>query len=251
MMLTSLCYEYYQFLLCQGILLGAGAGFLFAPALAVVGHYFFKKRALAMSLASTGSPIGGIIYPIILNNLIPQIGFGWAQRVCAFITLALLSIAVIVLRPTSARRQSRFILLDAFTKPTYSLLVLAVFFTILGIFTPYFYLASYGVAHGMSTNLANYLFALINAGSFVGRVGAGMLSTRLGQFNVIAFAALMSSVLIFCWLATTSSAGLIVLTLFIGGTTGAVIAIMMSTFAHCADHPSKVRLMSFHSIQLK
>lgn len=38
MMLTSLCTELYQFILCQGILLGISCGLIFAPALAVIGH---------------------------------------------------------------------------------------------------------------------------------------------------------------------------------------------------------------------
>jgi MFS family permease len=125
MMLTSLCNELYQFILCQGILLGLSCGLIFAPALAVIGHYFFHKRALAMSLASTGSPVGGIIFPVVLNNLIPSIGFGWAQRVCGFLSLALLLLAAVLIRPTGMRRKNSLFLLDAFAKPAYYLQVRA------------------------------------------------------------------------------------------------------------------------------
>lgn len=123
MMLTSLCTELYQFVLCQGILLGVSCGLVFAPALAVIGHYFFKKRALAMSLASTGSPLGGIIYPVMLNNLIPSVGFGWAQRVCGFLSLGLLLLAAVLLRQTSMRRRNSLFLLEAFAKPAFFLQV--------------------------------------------------------------------------------------------------------------------------------
>ncbi|KAK5130044.1 hypothetical protein LTR08_002518 [Meristemomyces frigidus] len=240
MMLTSLCTEFYQFLLCQGILLGVSSGLIFAPALSVIGHYFFKKRAMAMSFASTGSPIGGIIYPVILNNLIPSIGFGWAQRICGFISLFLLAVAAAIIRPTGMRRQGRFILLEAFNKPAYSYQVAALFMVVLGLWTPYFYLAEYGLAHGMDAGLASYLFALINAGSFIGRMSGGVLSGYLGQFNVITSACYLSSMLMFCWLAIESSAGLIVLSLFFGATSGIIIALMMSTIAYTADHPSKI-----------
>lgn len=240
MMLTSICYEFWHFLLCQGILLGVSSGLIFAPALAVIGHYFFEKRAMAMSFASTGSPIGGIIYPIILNNTIPSLGFGWAQRICGFVSLALILAAFIAIRPTGMRRQSKFILLEAFGKPVYSLQVAALFLLVLGLWTPYFYLAQYGITYGMSASLANYLFALINAGSFVGRVSGGVLADYLGQLNVITAASYISSILLFCWSAAFSSAGLVVLSIFIGASTGIIIALMMSTIAHTADHPSKV-----------
>lgn len=240
MMLTSLCTEYYQFILCQGILLGMSCGLVFAPALSVIGHYFYKKRAMAMALASTGSPLGGIVYPVILNNLISSIGFGWAQRVCGFLSLFLLAIAAVSLRPSGMRRKGNFILLDAFRNPTYSLQVAAMFMVILGLWTPYFYLANYGLAHGMSANLAGYLFALINAGSFLGRILGGLLANHVGQFNVVIAACYLSPFLLFCWLAISSSAGLVVFAVLFGAVSGAIIALMMPLFAHTADHPSKV-----------
>lgn len=52
---------------------------------------------------------------------------------------------------------------------------------VLGLWTPYFYIATYGLEHGMSTSLANYLFALINAGPFLGRVSGGFLAGSIGQ----------------------------------------------------------------------
>lgn len=240
MMLTSLCTKLYQFVLFQGILLGFSCGFIFAPALGVVGHYFFKKRAMAMSFASTGSPIGGIIYPVILNNLLPSVGFGWAQRTCGFLSLFLLAIAAITIRPTGMRRKNSFILLEAFRKPAYSLQVAALFMVILGFWTPYFYLAGYGIEHGTSAHLAGYLYAIINAGSFVGRVLGGIFAGHVGQFNVITSACYLSSILLFCWLAVISTAGLMVISVLFGATSGIIIALMMSTVAYTADHPSKV-----------
>ncbi|PVH80562.1 MFS general substrate transporter [Cadophora sp. DSE1049] len=242
MMLTSLCKEYYQFILCQGILVGMSAGLIFAPALSVVGHYFFKKRAMAMSFASTGSPIGGIIYPVIMTNLLPKsnIGFAWGQRICGFLSLFLLGIAAVTIRPTPMTRKGKFLLLEAFKKPVYSLEVAALFMVILGLWTPYFYIASYGLEHDMDAGLASYLFALLNAGSFVGRVLAGTFAQHLGQFNVMTLACYGSAILLFCWLKITSSAGLVIFSLLYGGTSGVVIALMMSTIAHTADHPSKI-----------
>ncbi|KAK6008125.1 hypothetical protein QM012_000028 [Aureobasidium pullulans] len=240
MMLTSLCTKFYQFFLCQGILLGFSSGLIYAPALSVVGHYFFKKRAMAMSLASSGSPVGGIIYPIILNNLIPSIGFPWAQRVCGFLSLFLLGIAAVTLRPLDIRRKGSFILLEAFKKPAYSLQVTALFLVILGFFSPYFFLADYALAHGVSPDLTNYLFAFLNAGSLIGRVGGGFVALYLGMFNSMVFACFASAILLYCWLAITSTAGLIVFGLLFGATSGMIIALMFPTIAHMADHPSKM-----------
>jgi MFS family permease len=118
--------------------------------------------------------------------------------------------------------------------------VAALFMVVLGLWTPYFYIATYGIEHGMSVRLANYLFALINAGSFIGRVSGGFLAGWVGQFNVITASCYISAILIFAWLGVTSTAGLIVLAILFGASSGIIIALMMSTIAHTADHPSKV-----------
>lgn len=143
-----------------------------------------------MSFASTGSPIGGIIYPVFMTNVLqsPSIGFAWGQRICGFISLFLLIKASVTIRPTLMRRKEIFLLLEAFKRPVYSLEVAAPFLVILGLWTPYFYIASYGLEHGMDPGLASYLFALLNAGSFVGRVLAVTFAQYLDQFNVIKFA---------------------------------------------------------------
>jgi MFS family permease len=118
--------------------------------------------------------------------------------------------------------------------------VAALFMVVLGLWTPYFYIATYGVEHGMSNKLANYLFALINVGSFVGRVCGGFLAGWVGQFNVITASCYISAILIFIWLGVTSTGGLIVIAILFGASSGIIIALMMSTIAHTADHPSKV-----------
>ena len=200
-----------------------------------------------MAFASTSSPIGGIIFPVIMTNLLqnPKVGFAWGQRVCGFLSLFLLGIAAIAIRPTSLRRKGSFILLEAFLRPAYSLQVTALFMVVLGIWMPYFYLAEYGLARGMAPSLASYLFAIINAGSFIVRLLGGTVAQHLGQFNVITFACFGSAILLFCWLKVSTSAELIVLSVLFGGTSGVVIPLMMSTVAQTAGHPSKL-CINFH-----
>ena len=243
MMLISLCTEFYHFILCQGVLLGVSAGLIYAPAFSVVGQYFYVKRPLAMSLASTGSPIGGIIYSVVLTKLIPEVGFPWAQRTCAFMSLFLLSIAAITIRPTGVKRKGSGLLAEAFRKPAYTLQIIAIFLVMFGLWTPYFYLADYGLAHGI--DLGGYFFAFLNGGSCAGRILAGFIANYVGQYNVVTAAIYAGAILLFCWLAIASKAGLIVLAVLYGAASGTVIALMSSTIAHTADHPTQVSNLTF------
>ena len=58
-MMLSLCTEYWQVFLAQGICMGLGAGLLYIPSLALVSIWFDRKRALAMGVVMSGIAVGG------------------------------------------------------------------------------------------------------------------------------------------------------------------------------------------------
>lgn len=242
MLLTSACKKYYQFLLCQGILLGISSGLIYAPAVAVVGHYFRRKRPMALAIASTGSTIGGIIFPVMLTRLLnhTSLGFGWTQRCVAFLAATLALVACVTVRPGIPPRQGAWLLPRAFLNPAYTLQVAGLFVISWGLWTPFFYLSTYGLRHGMDPSLATYLVAIINAGSFFGRMGGGAAAVKLGQFNLVSFASFASGVLVLCWLRITSMAGLVVLAVLYGATSGMIIALMIATLGIVAPNPNQI-----------
>lgn len=162
-MMTSLCKEYYQFMLAQGILGGLCCGMMFAPAMAAVGQYFRTRRALAMGIAVSGSSLGGVIFPIALNNLIQirSIAFGWGVRIAGFIILALLAIACVTVRRRLPPRKGNILVLSAFRDPSYVLTIASLFFLIWGMFTPFFYIETYATYRGMSPRLASYMLSIL------------------------------------------------------------------------------------------
>lgn len=103
---------YYQVYLAQGLGLGIGAGILYIPALGVQAHHWKRHRGLAMGVVVTGrqhrsspsrlmqiigvgSSMGGIFFPIMLNQLFKssEVGFEWGVRASAFLVLGILVIA--------------------------------------------------------------------------------------------------------------------------------------------------------------
>jgi MFS family permease len=61
LMMLSLCDQYWQIMLVQGVLMGIVMGLLQFPAFAAVSQYFDKKRAAALGVVVSGSSIGGIV----------------------------------------------------------------------------------------------------------------------------------------------------------------------------------------------
>ena len=53
---------------------------------------------MAIGLVAAGSSLGGVIFPIMVIKLLPQVGFGWTLRICAFLILALLAFGIATVR---------------------------------------------------------------------------------------------------------------------------------------------------------
>lgn len=128
-MMTSLCSEYYQFMLAQGVCAGIGSGLLYVPALAFVNVSFTTKRPIAVGLTTTGASTGGIVFPILFRELLPQIGFPWTVRVIAFVQLGLAIIGLMILAdaPVVKNKPRQLIDTDAFKEVPFLFMCLMFF----------------------------------------------------------------------------------------------------------------------------
>lgn len=95
---TSVATNYWQVLLAQGICCGLGAGLMFCPTVALTSTYFSSRRSLALGIGATGSATGGIVIAVIVQRLLPKVGFGWTVRVIGFVLVVLLGMSNIILR---------------------------------------------------------------------------------------------------------------------------------------------------------
>ena len=62
------------FMLLYGVVGGIGFGFIYLPAIVVVGFYFESKRAVATGVAVAGSGVGTIIMPMLSEYCIRSKG---------------------------------------------------------------------------------------------------------------------------------------------------------------------------------
>jgi MFS family permease len=85
--MASISTEYWQLFLSQGVCSGIGAGLAYCPVMACVSTYFTKRRALAIAVVTSGSATGGIIFPIIAQQMLYIHGFSWTIRCMAFVVL--------------------------------------------------------------------------------------------------------------------------------------------------------------------
>jgi MFS family permease len=220
--MTSLCKEYWQFSLAQALLMGIGIATVMLPAFAIVPRHFVRNRGAALGICVSGSSLGGVIWPIILRNVLYKVGFGWGVRISAFIMLPLLAAACLTIRlPRDQANLAR-------PKPdlaiiknlTLILLALGLFFTFLGLFSPFFYITTYTISLGLDASMAFYMISIINATSLFGRILPGFFADRVGPFNVLICAAGVSGIICACWTKATSMAGIVVLSAAYGFSSG-------------------------------
>lgn len=129
--------------------------------------WFSKKRAAAFGICSTGSSLGGVIFPIMLNRLIRQIGYGWTMRISAFLILGLLVIANLTVRQQVKHRPAPVGHKANYTAPFKELpmlfLMIGFFLITFGVFVPIDYIVVEANAFGMGTNIRQYIVPILNA----------------------------------------------------------------------------------------
>ncbi|RDW58452.1 hypothetical protein BP5796_12382 [Coleophoma crateriformis] len=240
--MTSLCTKLWHFLLCQGILGGLAMGFGLGPAMAACGHYFRKRRATAMGLTVAGSSVGGVVLPIALSRILykTSLGFGWSIRIIAFLMLAILVPSCLAIRARLPPRQEQFFIRKAFTEVFFVCIAGSAWCIMMGMYTPFFYLPTYAVEHGMSQTLSSYLIAILNGASFFGRVIPGILAEKMGPLNMLSVAAFGTGILILCWHAITTSAAIIVFSALYGFFSGAIISLISAVFASIPKNPQNI-----------
>ncbi|KAJ5961158.1 uncharacterized protein N7479_008308 [Penicillium vulpinum] len=260
LMMISLCEEFYQFLLAQGVLLGISMGLVTWPMLALVGQYIKVKRAAAMGIVLAGSSLGGVIWPIAIDRLInePIIGFPWTMRIVGFVMIPCFIFSCAAAKspnkPTATvesrdtnlanngnvteqkdKTQShRAEAMALLRKPSLQLLCLAMFIIYFGMFSPFFYTTSYAVEKGFSTSLAFYTVSIVNGASFFGRIIPGIIADKFGKFNCCITATISAGVIALCWTKVTSVAGLVIWCAAYGFASGGILSLQQACAAQVA-----------------
>lgn len=226
-MMTSLCREYWQVVIAQGIIVGLGNGCLFVPSVAILPQYFSTKKALANGIAASGSSCGGIIYPIVFRQLEQSIGFGWACRVVGFIAFGTLMISVCVMKPRVVPKQKRKLVdLDAFKEAPYTIYCVAMFLAFASFYGPVYYVQPYAIQTGLTTpDFGFYLLPILNAVSVPGRIIPNFAADYIGPMNVLVPASFFTGVMALVWIGIHSFGGIIAFCCFYGFFSGAFVSI--------------------------
>lgn len=236
--LLAECTKYYQVLLAQGVGMGLGMGMLFGPCLACTGSYFKKYRGIAMCVCSAGGGVGGVIFPIVANNLLREIGFSWTIRVLGFIELALLSLMILVMRdrlPFAVRQKyaaqknntsvfaiASWVDSTALKSPEFMFFVVGVTCCFFGLYIPFAQIQTFALHIHTDPNVATYIVSILNTASTVGRLSVFLIANNFGALNMTIIFSLCSAATCYAWFTIKSNASMILFAIFYGYLAGVV-----------------------------
>ncbi|KAI0433929.1 major facilitator superfamily domain-containing protein [Xylaria sp. FL1042] len=222
-------FKFYQYLLSFGVLGGISSSLLFNPSISAVGHWFYRKRALATGVACTAGGIGGVVFPLIILYVAPRLGFGWALRIVGFVCVGAGITASCLLRKRLPpnKKAGASVDLKSLSEPRFASTALATFLIEFAVFIPYTYICSHAIHAGLDRQTAYLLNVLLNVGAVPGRALPGYIADRFGSFNtmcVTAFAC-VATILALWYTAGTNPAQVISFAPLFGFWSGAAISL--------------------------
>ncbi|GJE93674.1 MFS general substrate transporter [Phanerochaete sordida] len=233
--------QFYQVFLSQGVCAGIGAGLLYIPSIAVISHYFNRRRVLAMSIVASGSSLGSVIHPIMLNNTLNgSLSFGNSVRASAGLVAGMLLIAILLMKPRLPPPAHTTPLIPAMVKfskdSAYVWTTIGMFCVTLGFYYPMYYLQLDATEHHLSQDFSFYSLVILNFASFVGRLSSGFAAHAFGAPITITTASACIGAVLVGMIGVKTVASVVLVAIFFGFFAGAYIALNAPSFAVLADN---------------
>lgn len=182
--------------------------------------------------AVAGSGVGGFALSPLTSFLINTMGWRWALRITGLGGGALVIVCAFsfIQRFPSARRGVDFSL---FKDPTFLGLFMMAAIVCFGYFSPFFYLPSYAVYNGLSSQQGSLIAGLLNLGSGIGRIFWGFTADRtFGLMNSLCICLSVASLsVLLMWPFVHDFAGIAIFGIIYGSFVGGFISLLPTLIA--------------------
>lgn len=214
LMATANCTQLYQFILAFGLCTSTGCAMLMSPLVNCVGHFFNRKRGMAMAISMPGASLGGVIWPQVCRKLYDQVGFPWTMRILGFAmgSMLLVTCCLISDRHNEMRHVrkegttfwesvAQFVDFSCVKDKTFMILTGALFMNEFSLIMISTYIPSYALAKGFSQSMSLNALTIYNASGILGRIIPTYLADRFGHYRMIMVqSAIMTLSIFVLWL---------------------------------------------------
>ena len=227
LILTSRIETIWAGYITYGIGVGLGCACAYTPSLAVVGGWFVRNRSAALGVAASGTGCGMMITPPLVAMLIAD--FGWRQA-CVLVgwgcgLLLLIAAAMVKRAPLATTSTARSLGAIVHSTP-FVLLYISWICATTALFIPFVFLPAFAHQQGASPLAGSMLLSLIGVMSVIGRLGFGLLVSRVGTVWLFKAAVLLMAASYILWLSSPNYICLVVFSMLLGLGYGVRIALM-------------------------
>ncbi|MGE0232348.1 MAG: CynX/NimT family MFS transporter [Flavobacteriaceae bacterium] len=184
----------YALVMALQCLIGLGASTSFSPLMADVSHWFLRRRGIAVSLAASGSYIGGVVWPLAVGKLVTVDDWRLAYLVLGAICIVTIVPLSLLLRrrlpghgapdiPDAPSGATRVIALSP--AAVQWLLVGVGLCASFAMAMPHTQLVAMSTDLGFTIPQGAFMMSLVFAGGVVSRLLYGLLADRLGAIVII------------------------------------------------------------------
>lgn len=223
--------QFYMIFMVQGVLSGIGMGLTYGPSMVVISRHFSKRRTLVMSLVASGTPLGAIVHPIMLNHLLNgPVGFTRGVRASAGFVSALLLIACLSMRTRALSTPTAnysAVVRNCSREVPFILMTVGILLCQLGFYFPVFYLQLDSIKHGINAHFSFYSLVIMNAACIIGRCTAGIIPAYTGLLNLLIASSAACGVIIISMIALSNISGVVVIGVGYGYFSGVYIAVLV------------------------
>ncbi|NXP44230.1 MOT6 protein, partial [Heliornis fulica] len=196
MVSSSFCKSISQLYLTAGLITGLGSCFSFQAGVTVLGYYFVRWRTLANAMASTGVSLGFMLWPLLSQHLLDEMG--WRNTFLIFGGILLnCCVCGAIMRPVQLASGSlleppkpggepggraeealqKYLAFDIFCQNKgYQIYTLGVTWMMMGFALPHVYLVPYAIQNGVEERRAALLISIIGLINIFIRPLTGLLS---------------------------------------------------------------------------
>lgn len=235
--------KYFPLFLTQGLFMGLGVGLVFLPSILIVHLHFPERKGLMTGIVMSGSSFGSLLYPVMLDKLLPTKGFHGAVRATSYMIVCLLVIANCLMAAPPKKWQPKFPAVNviAYMKEIhYAAACGGIFLVFLSMWFPQYYIEEFATRHGVNPHLAFYSLALIALGGMAGRPAMGFAADRFGPWTMLLPTTFVLMLMV-CMVALLKNAGgVVMVSMIYGFASGAWLSLLITALAALAIRPGEL-----------
>ncbi|KAJ6622018.1 MFS general substrate transporter [Mycena sp. CBHHK59/15] len=210
----------WQLVLTQGAIYALGGSFLYFPAMTYLFEWFSEKQGLANGIIFSGTGVGGVAFPIIVEVLLRNYGHRVTLLSLAVAFTVLIIPTFLYIKPRLPPATTAPPPMDFVRSSPFWILFVANLAQGLPVFIPTLYLPTFASDLGLSATAGSLTVSVLNGASVPGLIFLGWLSDRFDLRISMLVSTIGSALAVFLLWGLSASLPLLMVFSFVYGFLG-------------------------------